>query len=200
VKKQEYLNSLRNYLYQLSSSEVEEIIADYEEHFLCAGEAGKSDEDIVKGLGPAKSLANLYITQSHIEAFHSRKKMSVSHRLNSFIKALFTFLLLAPLNFFLAIGPFLVIFVLLFTSWSVWISFSASSFASYFSFLFIDNDVSMGLFTHLSVFFLWVGSLGACALMGILFYYISKISLMGILSYIKWNINLIVNKTKGSVA
>lgn len=200
MSKSEYINSLRNYLYQLPQDEVNEIIADYEEHFHFAKESGKTDEEIIKKLGPAKSLAKLYITQAHIDEFYSKNDAAVATRVRGFLKAILAFILLAPINFLFAVGPFLAIIVTLITVWAVWVSLFAASFASYFGFLTANSPEVLGLFAHFSVFFFWIGALGVFALLGVFFYYISKVSLLGILSYIKWNIKVVLNKTKGQVS
>lgn len=55
--KEEYLCALKEALKDTDKSVMEEIISDYEEHFLVGMENGKSEEQICEDLGPIESLA-----------------------------------------------------------------------------------------------------------------------------------------------
>lgn len=60
MKKKEFLDLLRYYLRNLPSNIINDIISDYEEHFECGLQAGRSEEEIVKELGEPEKIANEY--------------------------------------------------------------------------------------------------------------------------------------------
>jgi len=61
MTKKEYLDSLSGELGTMSYNDVKEIIAEIEEHFEGGKLAGKTEEEIAKGLGSPKELAAAYI-------------------------------------------------------------------------------------------------------------------------------------------
>ena len=60
MKKKEFLDLLRYYLRNLPNNVVNDIISDYEEHFICGMQAGRSEEDIAKELGEPEKIAKEY--------------------------------------------------------------------------------------------------------------------------------------------
>ena len=61
MTKKEYLDSLSSELGTMSYNDVKEIIAEIEEHFEGGALAGKTEEEIAKGLGSPKELAAAYL-------------------------------------------------------------------------------------------------------------------------------------------
>lgn len=61
MKKQEFLDLLRHYLRSLPITVVEDIIADYEEHFELGYEKGKTEEQICTELGSPRDIADDYL-------------------------------------------------------------------------------------------------------------------------------------------
>ena len=61
MTKREYLDSLSGELGTMSYNDVKEIIAEIEEHFEGGALAGKTEEEIAKGLGNPKELAAAYL-------------------------------------------------------------------------------------------------------------------------------------------
>lgn len=61
MKKQEFLDLLRHYLRYLPSIVIEDIVQDYEEHFLMGSEKGKSEEQICVELGSPRDIADDYL-------------------------------------------------------------------------------------------------------------------------------------------
>lgn len=61
MKKQEFLDLLRHYLRSLPTMVVEDIIADYEEHFELGYEKSKTEEQICTELGSPRDIADDYL-------------------------------------------------------------------------------------------------------------------------------------------
>lgn len=61
MTRQEYLDSLKHELGDLSYNEVNDIVADISEHFDIGAMQNKSDDEIIAGLGSAKELAQDYL-------------------------------------------------------------------------------------------------------------------------------------------
>ncbi len=101
--KKEYLAELGRKLARLPESERAEILRDHEEHFSDALAAGKSEAQIIEGLGSPESLAQGYLAGRILE--QAEKSSSVGFRLVSVGRVLKALVILAPLNFFVLIGP-----------------------------------------------------------------------------------------------
>lgn len=83
MKKQDFLEILRDYLKNnFSSEEVEDIIRDYEEHFIEGAIEGKTELEIISGLGSPKSIAEALLEENGVKI---KEKTS---KLNSIIKEL----------------------------------------------------------------------------------------------------------------
>jgi uncharacterized membrane protein len=199
MSKKEYLDKLRKCLSRLSRSEVDDIISDYEEHFLFGTESGKSEEQVADKLGSPQVLAKAFIAQARIDEFYAPNSSTITKKTKSYLKAVLAFLILAPLNFLIFTGPFIVILSVLVSAWAALGGIFIGAFTYYGKYLFAENADVMGMFTNLSVLFLWLGILGLCVLLAMVFYYLSKVSIKGTLSYIKWNIKIITNKANGEL-
>ncbi len=101
--KKEYLAEMGRKLARLPESERAEILRDHEEHFSDALAAGKSEAQIIEGLGSPESLAQGYLAGRILE--QAEKSSSVGFRLVSVGRVLKALVILAPLNFFVLIGP-----------------------------------------------------------------------------------------------
>ncbi len=101
--KNEYLAELGRKLARMPESERAEILRDHEEHFTDALAAGKSEAQVIQGLGSPDSLAQGYRAGRILE--QAEKSTSVGFRLVSVGRILRSLVILAPLNFFVLIGP-----------------------------------------------------------------------------------------------
>ena len=78
MNKSEFLEILKDYLKKdLSPDEVSDILRDYEEYFVDGLIEGKSDMDIIQGLGSPKSIANELIGQLR----ENNKKISNKYKI-----------------------------------------------------------------------------------------------------------------------
>jgi uncharacterized membrane protein len=91
MNKQEYLGELNKLLSKLPKEDKEDIISDYEEHFVIGVEKGRTEEEISKALGNPKTIAK------QIKAEYMVKKAENEHSAGSMIEAV---LAAAGLGFF----------------------------------------------------------------------------------------------------
>lgn len=63
MTKKQYLDLLRYYFIHARKEDVEEIIADYEEHFRIGTEQGLVDEEIIQSLGAPEDIYEAYISE-----------------------------------------------------------------------------------------------------------------------------------------
>ncbi len=73
MKKKEFLDLLRFYLRNLPENVIDDIIADYNEHFECAIELGRTEEEISKELGSPEKLAEEYYNFDNYKQYNKSK-------------------------------------------------------------------------------------------------------------------------------
>lgn len=180
MNKKTYLNELAKELKSLPLNEQREVLEDYEEHFNMAQESGRSDEDIISGLGSPRKIAKELLAQSEI----SRAEEDPS--LRSVTRAVFATLGLGLFNLIFVLAPFIVLIlipvVLIIVSGALLIS----------PFLLLIQD---GLtVTFLKEIFLILGLIG----IGLLFFAgalkASRVVYKMTLSYLTFNLRIIRRK------
>ena len=67
MRKMEFLRKLDQELAMLGTKERDDVLNDYDEHFMAGYEAGKSDEDIINSLGTPEEIAQEILEDSNIE-------------------------------------------------------------------------------------------------------------------------------------
>lgn len=83
MNKSEFLEILKDYLKkELSPDEVSDILRDYEEYFVDGVIEGKSDMEIIQGLGSPKSIANELIGQVRENNKEISNKDKINDKLN----------------------------------------------------------------------------------------------------------------------
>ncbi|MED0965440.1 HAAS signaling domain-containing protein [Bacillus paramycoides] len=107
MNKSEFLKQLNSSLRNMPNSERQDIISEYETHFISGKQDGKSEEEISKKLGNPKTIAKeLNVTYAISNADHKRS-------LQNIITAIFSVMSLSFLNFiFIIIAFFLLLFLL----------------------------------------------------------------------------------------
>lgn len=108
-----YLSKLKKHLKSLPKDEQVEVLEDYEGHFEYARSKGKSDAEIIKGLGDPQKVARETIVQYEIT------KADKDPSFNNLSKAVFAALGLGVFNLLFVLVPllsFLFILAVLFSS------------------------------------------------------------------------------------
>ncbi|MGF7047234.1 putative membrane protein [Paenibacillus sp. DS2015] len=102
MNKEIYLIELSKLLKVLPKEELNEILADYEDHFEQAHFRGRTESDIIKSFGEPHVIAKEALVQYEIT------KAQVNPSLNSVTRAVFATLGLGVLNLLLVLVPFIL--------------------------------------------------------------------------------------------
>jgi uncharacterized membrane protein len=186
-----FLNELARGLGGLDAPAREEILRDYREHFASAREAGRSDEETSRKLGDPRSIARSY--DASVKLARAEKASSIAGRSWHLLGLAKALVILAPLNFIMVLGPFLVLAVALVVGWSISGGLLAGSGALLGRWATMQPVEGLATSVNVSVLLLFVS--GICfSLLGLLgMGLLSVASLRGLLRYFKWNLNF-VNK------
>jgi uncharacterized membrane protein len=192
VNKQEYINQLRNELYGLMQSDIDDIIRDQEEYFRDAASSGRDESSVISSLGDPSTLAKELKAEYQIKVAES--EINFPAKAKGILKAILALCVLAPFNLVFVLGPFIFICASLF---SVWIT------AAVFGILAaVAIAVSLVLIFVASPLLGLTGLFGAISALGfslILFctvYYITGFFLKLMVSFLKWNINFVTGAAK----
>lgn len=189
MNKHDYIKELTQQLKKLPAQEIEEILADYREHFEIGQRAGKTEEDIARSLGHPRTVAQGYLVSSLVnEAKVSPSVMACSKIL---FKIMLLILVLAPFNFLVIVGPFLILFALTLAGWAVPIAIGGVSVAVMGALLTTGPGFTVGTLQGLSILFMFLGTLGFASLGALVMIVISKSLTQLVVSYLRWNINFI---------
>ena len=107
MNKSEFLEQLSSSLRNMPNSEKEDIISEYETHFISGKQDGISEEEISKKLGNPKTIAKELNVSYAISNADNRRS------LKNIMKALFSVMSLSLLNFIFIIIAFFVLLFLL---------------------------------------------------------------------------------------
>lgn len=189
TNKADYLGALRAHLSPLPSEEVEDILRDQEEYIRDAISAGRSEADVIAGLGDPRALAQSLTASMKLEQAAAAPTMKL--KITGAFSAIFAILALAPLNLIFVLGPFCVALALLIAGWFTAGALLIASLASFVVFFFELLFISVGALTHLSAFFFLLGCVGATLLGLLAMAKISQWFVLGTIAYLKWNLKFI---------
>jgi uncharacterized membrane protein len=111
MKQQAYLNTLKQSLDGLPAESVDDILSDYEQHFVDGMQAGRSEDEIGKALGDPRKIASEFKAMTHVDAFQQKRSFGNFGRMALALVGLAGFnLFMLP---FMMIAPLLVLTVYL---------------------------------------------------------------------------------------
>lgn len=191
MNRSEFIFRLKASLQGMPTSEVQDILSDYEEHFEIGISKGKSEEEITKELGDPGDIANSYrssFNSSYSDTINNNQTTSSNDNTRKIIMTL----LLGFFNLIIVFGPYMAILGVLFGIYGIGLSFIVTGIALLFGlpFSFINYIPSPHILTSLS-FGIGFGALGILAI--ILAVFLTKLIYQLTVKYVKWNIEL-VNK------
>jgi len=194
MRREEFLNKLKNGLNKLDKNELNEIMYDYEEHFRAGAENGESEEEICKKLGNPETIAKTYYAEQVI------MKVKEEKGIKNYLAAIFTVISLGFVNLIFILGPVIALFAILLALWAtvaaITISGIAISIGTLLS-LVIPGIITPPIVAFSSHFFfaffcgLGIAALGFLLVIGMFF--ITKIVLKGFLKYIEFNVKIVKN-------
>jgi uncharacterized membrane protein len=180
LDKKSYLINLENELNFLPLSEKQEVLEDYEEYFVMAHENGRSDEDIIKGLGSPRKIAKEFLAQSEIT------KASDNPSLNSVSRAVFATVGLGLFNLVFVLAPFIVMILIPFSLFVISAVFLTSPII-----LLFQEGLTVSFFTSI---FLMIGLVGLGLLLIVASIKLFKYFYQVTLSYLHFNLNIVRRK------
>ncbi len=193
MKRQDFLNQLRQELSGIPNDQINEIIRDHEEIINDALGAGRHEDDIIRSFGDIRELAKTLKVEFKIDKATDEKKISSQAR--ALLGALGALLLLAPFNLIFVLGPFCAVLGVVVAFWSVIGAMAILSLVLMGAFFTKFIFVGASLFVYLSAFFAILGVMGLICLGTVAMYFVTKAIFKLILSYFRWNLNFIKNRS-----
>lgn len=179
MTKDQFLKSLESALKPLSQAERQDIIQDYEEHFLIGLEEGKSEEKIADALGSPNQIAKELLASYHIE------KVDAKVTTGNMFRAIWAVIGLGFFNLVIVLAPFITVVALIFSGWAVGISFILSPLLAL-----IDLALQSGTFKFFNLFIsILLCGLGIFISIGM--FYTTKFFIKGFVRYLKYNTSLV---------
>lgn len=190
MTKQEFLKQLKNELEINGIVNVAEILSDYEEHFTHGLAKGKLENEIANSLGSPSTIAKAYKTDTMIQEI---KNPDSQFRWGLTLNVLLRLLVIAPFNFFFLFIPGIILVAMLSAGWSVALAIGSVGFAILWN---ISNiaSISSSLWLLAAGLSATVGFLGLGTLGMLIMFFITKYIVLGVISYLQWNLKFILEK------
>lgn len=196
MKRSQYLLDLRAYLSGLPKSEVDDIIRDQEEYINDALERGRSEEEVLNGLGDPKTFANSLLVESKIDK--AQKTVALKKQIKRTFNAAIAIIALTPFNLFFIVIPLTIFIILTFLGWAIAVSIFIVAFILLQVFFTKLIFFATSIWIHISFLFFVFGVIGVGVLALAAAYKMMRIFVRTVLSYFRWNLNLIKNRTRGN--
>jgi uncharacterized membrane protein len=190
MNKLEFFKLLRLELETNGVRNVQDILADYEEHFTHGLSKGKSEEEISKNLGSPITIASAYKTDSMIQEI---KNAETPFSMKLALNVVMRLLVLAPFNFIVLFIPGVMIFTFLVVGWAVTLGFGGVSLGV-LGFLPEAASWPLSGWGWVAGISMSMSFLGFAVLGGMIMFMISKYILMGLISYLQWNVKFVLEK------
>lgn len=190
MTKNEFMTSLRQALLKNNVSKIEDIVADYEEHFAHALAQGKTEDQVSKKLGNPETIAKAYETESMITNIKDpAKPFKLTHALT----VLGRLIILAPFNFLVLCIPGSILFAFMIAGWSVAIGFASCAVGALVvgfqgSLLQISGWFNVGVISAGLTF------MAITVLAGLFMFTLTKQLLIFTISYLQWNLKFILER------
>lgn len=182
MNKKEFIKELKNHLKHLQKEELDEIVADYEEHFQIGSEEGRSEKEIVKSLGKPKTIAK------HVKAEHLVKKAEDETSTKSVLRAVLASLGLGFFNLVFVLGPFLGIVGVLIGITGAGLGLTIGGIGALF---FLLTGIATSGISLKASFFISIGITTLGLLILIANFYIARFFGKLVLKYLKLNLKII---------
>ncbi len=174
-----FLNELDSALKRISLEERQDILSDYQEHFIIGKEAGKTEEQIVEALGSPSKIAKELLALYHLE------KAEINHTTGNMFRAVWAAIGLGFFNLIIVLGPFIALLGIIFAGWVSGLAFAISPLL-----VFVNIVISPGTFELSDLFIsLTFSGFGLFIIIGM--YYVTKLLNKGFMRYLKFNTSLV---------
>ncbi|KGX88738.1 hypothetical protein N781_09475 [Pontibacillus halophilus JSM 076056 = DSM 19796] len=186
MNKEQFMKRLDSLLQELPEHEREDILDDYEEHFLSGEQDGKGEEEIVNELGDPKTIAKEITAHHYVEAASENRSMK------NMWKAILATVSLSFFNLIFILGPAFGLLGVYIGIWGVAVSLLLIPLVLISTWIFGASDASFFLSISMSL-----TSLGLGLLLSIGLIYTGKWLYKGTVSYMKYNIGIVKGGEKG---
>lgn len=179
MNKEQFLNRLDSSLKKLSQEERQDILQDFEEHFVIGLEEGKTEDQISDSLGSPNQIAKELLASYHLE------KMKTTTTTGNILRAVWAVIGLGFFNLVIVLGPFIALAAVIIAGWASGIAFIASPLL-----ILINAAIYPGDFELFNLFFsIALTGLGLFIAIGMLF--ATRTLTNGFVRYLKYNAKLV---------
>lgn len=190
MTKNEFISELKSALSSRKIENIDEIVADYREHFDHALAQGKSEHEICQKLGSTSLIAQAYETDSMVIKM---KESSDPVTLKSALSVLIRLVVIAPFNFLMVCIPGSVIFAFLIAAWCLVVATFTIGMAIVTA-AFQTPLASVAAWMPAAMFSTCLFAFSLTVFLAIGMAYITKSFILFIINYLQWNLKFILQK------
>ena len=191
MNQKEYLDELEKRLRSLPREEREEILRDQREHFEIGNRAGRSDEEMIAAMGPPRTLAAEFVTQSALETSGTESTSQIQNSIHRTLAVFSAILILAPLNFFVLIGPFLVASSIWFAGWAASLGITFGGGAGLLAFFMAPERSDLVFSSQCALVLMLIALLSFGVGTSLLMVRVTQYYFKGLWAYAKWNVRFV---------
>ena len=179
MNKEQFLSQLNQSLQRLPSSEREDILQDFQEHFEIGKSEGKTEGEIAGGLGSPQQIAREMVATYRLE------QVEETTSTGNILRAVWAVIGLGFFNLIIVLGPLLAVAGIVFSGWMVGISFAAAPI------LFVINiAIYPSVFSLFELFSsLLLSGIGIFIIIGM--FYVTRWIMKGFVKYLKFNVRMV---------
>lgn len=179
MNKEQFLARLDDALKRLPSTEREDILLDFKEHFEIGQDEGKSEEEIAKGLGTPQQIA-----REMVAAYRLEQVVETATTGNIF-RAVWAVIGLGFFNLIIVLAPFVALVAIVLSGWAVGVSLILNPI------LYLVNVVIYPEIFALYQLFFTIGLAGLGIFMIIGMYYVTHWLIKGFVRYLQFNVKMV---------
>lgn len=184
MTKIQFLKQLDFALKNLSASERQDILKDYEEYFDIGLEEGKTEEQIAFSLGDPEEIAKELLITYHI------KKVETKDTSSNMLRTLIAIIGLGFFNLVFILGPYLALLGIVLGGWITGITFIGSPFLLFIKFLIIPSSFKLlELFSSIAL-------CGAGIFLILGMFFVTKLIIKISIRYVELNLKIITGGSR----
>jgi uncharacterized membrane protein len=190
MNQHEFMSSLEVALKERGVANVSDILNDYREHFTHGLSSGKTEEEIAAKLGQPTVIAGAYETKALIDQVRSTAS---DFQWQTSLEVIGRLIILAPFNFILLLLPGSFIAAALLFGWAGAVIIGSAS-VGFLAFASKAGLLVGSFWVLLGVTSTCLALLGIGVFVALLMFVITKYILLGLISYLQWNMKFVLNK------
>jgi uncharacterized membrane protein len=179
MNKEQFLAKLNDALKRIPSSEREDILQDFREHFEIGISEGKTEEEVANGLGSPQQIAKEMVATYRLE------QVTESASTGNVLRAVWAVIGLGFFNLIIVLGPFIALAGFVLSGWLAGVSFIVSPI------LYLINVVIYPeIFAWYDLFFaLFLSGVGIFIAIGM--FYVTRWLFKGFVKYLNFNMRMV---------